>query len=111
MERRLGLFAENSKLFQAFPLYERVVGEGESLVAHLSSVDAAQENARLDRLPKAVADFYEAKGRLYFALKMINDAGRAFHADAVPEAAKFNLAILYRRPHTPPADGEAPATP
>ena len=74
-----------------------MTGEGESLLSSLKTVDAAQEAKRLHELPNKVAEYYVLKGTLYAAIKMINDAGRAFFADNPQQASRFNLGILYRR--------------
>jgi hypothetical protein len=50
-----------------------------------------------------------ASTSLYFAIKDINDAGHALHADNLEESAKDNLKELYRRVSPRPAP--APVVP
>lgn len=74
-----------------------LITEGRNIVHRLSSADAKQEAKRLAELPRAVRAYYADKGRLYLALKAINDAGHQLHAADAPMAARYNLAILHRR--------------
>jgi len=75
-----------------------LVAEGRDIIQQLSTVDAKQEAKRLAELPQAVRAFQADKGRLYLAIKAINDAGRELHADDSSRAARYNLSILHRRP-------------
>lgn len=55
--------------------------------------------------------YYLAKGKLYRAVTIINDAGRALYAGDAASAARFNLSILCRTPgrrspQQTPASGE-----
>ncbi len=71
--------------------------EGKRLVATLTVADT-DKNVKYEReLPAAVREFYEQKGLLYIALKIINDAGHELFADDAVSAGRFNLHILYRR--------------
>ncbi len=107
----VGLLESSAKLFEAFPLYEAVLGEGENLVAALGAADATQEHKRLSDLPQAAQGFYAAKGKLYVAIKMVNDAGRALLAGDVASASRFNMSILYRRPGTSAASAASAVVP
>jgi len=108
LQEALGLLRENARIFEKFSLYNTILGEGESLLAELSAADARQETQRFSELPRKVADYYAAKGLMYLALKMINDAGQAYYASDPGQSAKFNLSILYRkapaRTATPPVN-------
>ncbi|HEV8323439.1 MAG TPA: hypothetical protein VG389_17615 [Myxococcota bacterium] len=76
---------------------QALIDDGTAIRAALHSADAAQELARLSALPAKVRDFFEAKGRLYVGLKVINDAGHELHADNAAAAGRYNLRILHRR--------------
>jgi hypothetical protein len=108
MQQALALLKESAPALSAFPLYDIVLGEGESLAASLGSVDAAQEQRRLSDLPLAVQNFYFAKGVLYTGLKIVNDIGRALLAGEAFSAARFNLGLLYRRAGTAAVTPPAP---
>jgi len=111
LHEAVGLLKEHATDFAPFPLYDAVVGEGESLATALAGADAEQERKRLSDLPKTVLDWYAAKGRLYTAIKMMNDAGRALYAGDVTMAARFNMEILYRRGGRPAPAPVTPVTP
>ena len=87
---------------------EALLAEGKSLLDNLESADAAQEQKRLSELPGKVRAFQEKKGALYVGLKVINDAGQELHAQDVPAAGRYNLAILYRKPPPGPPPAEPP---
>ncbi|HEV8324021.1 MAG TPA: hypothetical protein VG389_20560 [Myxococcota bacterium] len=74
-----------------------LIDEGTAINTDLSNADAEQERKLLSALPAAVRDFFEAKGRLYVGLKVINDAGHELHADHAAAAGRYNLRILHRR--------------
>ena len=59
--------------------------------------DSSAHEAAITRLPANTRAFCEAKGRLNFVIKDINNAGRALHAGDPKAAAKYNLRVLYRR--------------
>jgi hypothetical protein len=96
----------SAEIAKAGPDPAPLIAEGKTLVAALSAADAEQEAARLATFPKAVLDFYAAKGELYFALKAINDAGQELHAGSPADAGKYNLSILNRR-SARPTNGDA----
>jgi len=75
-----------------------LVTGGRDIVAQLSTADAKQEAARLAELPQVVRAYQADKGRLYMAIKAINDTGRELHAHDSLKAARYNLSILHRRP-------------
>jgi len=81
-----------------------LVAEGREIARELSTADAKQEAARLAELPQAVRAYYADKGRLYFGIKAINDAGRELHAEDTTMAARYNLSILHRRPSRSKSD-------
>ncbi len=47
-------------------------------------------------MPDGTRTFCEAKGRLYFLIKDMNNAGRALHSSDPEAAARCNLKLLYR---------------
>jgi len=72
-------------------------------------VRALEESARLEgaalaSLASSVRSYCENKGRLYFAINDINDAGQALHAADFEAAAKYNLQALYRTAKSKPAE-------
>lgn len=77
--------------------WRAVLDRGRRLADTLDATLAASR-LHLQRLPESVREYYAAKGRLYMALKVINDAGWSLHSDSGAEAARFNLDILYRPP-------------
>lgn len=74
--------------------WKAVLDRGRRLAETLDATLAASR-LHLHRLPESVREYYAAKGRLYMALKVINDAGWSLHSDSGAEAARFNLDILY----------------
>jgi hypothetical protein len=68
----------------------------EAKVRALEASSGAQE-AAIASLPDNRRSFCESKGRLYFAIKDINNAGQALHSGDLEAAAKYNLKVLYRR--------------
>lgn len=71
-------------------------------------------DAAIRQLPETTRAYCEVKGRLYYAIKDINSAGHALHADDLVAAAKYSLKELYRKRSkgepaspTPPAPGPA----
>jgi len=76
---------------------DALLSEGREIFTALTSADARQEKKRLDELPRAVKDFYEQKGRIYYAIKAINDAGRELHENNPAAAAAYHLSILRRK--------------
>jgi hypothetical protein len=76
---------------------QALIDDGTAISAALRGADAEQERKRLSALPAKVRDFFEAKGRLYVGLKVINDAGHELHADNAAAAGRYNLRILHRR--------------
>ncbi len=75
--------------------WEKVFQEGRRLAETLSATVAPSEKSLRD-LPEDVREFYETKGQLYMALKVINDAGWALHSDSSTAAAKFNFETMYK---------------
>lgn len=88
------------------PIVDELIAEGRNLVQVFRAQDAAQEQKHLAQLPAAVRELNIKKGRLYLALKAINDAGRALHAADPFRASRYHLSILHRR-----AGGTRPAEP
>jgi hypothetical protein len=76
---------------------QSLIDEGKRIVTELVSADAAQEQKRLAALPAALRDYFEAKGRLYVGIKVLNDAGHELHAEDAAAAGRYNLKILHRR--------------
>lgn len=74
-----------------------LIDEGRTLAHKLSAADSDQEVKRLAELPQAIRAYHADKGRLYLALKAINDAGHELHAGDSRMASRYNLTILYRR--------------
>lgn len=93
LDRMVKLLESVSSSTDNLPL----IKEGAALVQELKTADAAQELKRLKELPDAVKAFYLQKGTLYVGLKVINDAGREFHAESPQEASVYNLDILLKR--------------
>jgi uncharacterized ParB-like nuclease family protein len=90
---------------------EALIAEGTALAASLGEANAAQSVAHGKALPEAVASFYQEKGRLYYALKAINDAGHELHAADPAAAAKYNLSILHRKAAKRTAPADPPVAP
>ncbi|MBI4615644.1 MAG: hypothetical protein HY720_18650 [Planctomycetes bacterium] len=107
--RAIGLLKENAEKFKAFPLYNMVVNEGETLAARLALVDATQEAKRISELPEAVRRYYLAKGKLLAVVRIVTEAGRAAFAGDRKTAKRFTLSILQRRGRK--GKDEAPSTP
>jgi hypothetical protein len=63
-------------------------------VRSLEQSSSAQD-AALTQLPESTRAFCEAKGRLYGAIKDINNAGHALHDGDLAKAAKYTLKELY----------------
>lgn len=94
MENMLKLLDENkTRLPQAAG---DLIAEGRSLADGLRSQDAFQEQKRLSELPRATRDINIVKGKLYSAIKAINDIGRTVFAGEPRKAAEYNLSILHR---------------
>jgi hypothetical protein len=74
------------------------IAEGREILSALASADSLQELKRLNDLPQAVKEFYKQKGRIYYAIKAVNDAGRELHEGNPAAASAYNLMILHRRP-------------
>lgn len=74
---------------------EGLIAEGKKIHGELSTYDAIQESALRNSVPEAVRDFWEAKGRLYIALKVVNNAAREFYADDLERAARYNMKLVY----------------
>lgn len=118
MRRKLALAEAHADALAKKGASRRFLDDTKAKVDALEQRDAQQETA-LANLPDKTRAFCEAKGRLYFAIKDINDAGHALHAADPEQAGKYNLKILYRHgarraeeggePAPPPAPG--PATP
>lgn len=96
VKAKLAIVARNAEAFKSKGAGPRFVALVEKTLADLETADAAQE-ASLSSLPPATREFSEKKGRLYYAVKDLNDAGRSLYADDVEKAARYNLRILYRR--------------
>lgn len=69
------------------------------------------QDATITQLPGSNRDYCEAKGRLYDAIKDINYAGHALHADDLEAASKYNAKILYQRRTRGRATPASPTTP
>ena len=76
---------------------QALLDEGKAIASLLSTADADQDVKRRRDLPQALQNFYELKGKLYLAIKAVNDAGHELYADDANAAGLFNLHILYRR--------------
>jgi hypothetical protein len=61
---------------------------------------SGDQDQKLSSLSAQTRAFCEAKGRLYFLLRNLNNAGRAYHCEDPELAAQFNLKLLYRRPRS-----------
>ena len=86
------------------------VTRGDELVARLQQVVDHTNRQHVDDLPETLQELCYQKGLLYLALKMINEAGHGVHADELPLAGKYNLALLYKNrgkegPNPPAAPG------
>jgi hypothetical protein len=75
----------------------KLLSDGKELLLTLSAADTDKNVKRIKEMPTAVQDFYEQKGILYIALKIINDAGQELYADDANAAGLYNLQILHRR--------------
>lgn len=58
---------------------------------------SGSQNAAIRQLPDSTRTYCESKGRLYEAIKDINSAGHALHADDLSAAAKYSLRELYAK--------------
>jgi hypothetical protein len=96
LRKKIAFARKHAATFAKVGVSEQFVANLEASVSALEQSDATQE-AALARLPNSTRAFCEAKGRLYFLVKDINDAGHALHADDLEAAAKYNLKLLYRR--------------
>lgn len=92
------------------PRAQALLEKGQTILTTLSTADAEQEVARLALLPEKVLRFYEAKGRLYLGIKLLNDGGHELHADDLAQAARYNLKILRRRAPKRAKDPANPST-
>jgi hypothetical protein len=122
-QRQLGLLGEHAATMDKVGApTQPLIDEGRKLCEALIAADSGQELTRSTKLPTAIADFYASKGELYFALKLINDAGHELYAHDPTASARFNLSLLYRRHATgssaapeptpaPPASSPPAATP
>lgn len=95
---------QHRKDLSAFPLFDKVIEEGQVLAAELSEADAMQEGKRISMLPEAVRNFCAAKGRLFAAVKIVSEAGRAAFVRQRAVADRINLSILRRRPGKRPGE-------
>jgi hypothetical protein len=75
---------------------------------HAVELSSGQQDLKLATLPERTRSFCEAKGWLYFLLRNLNNAGRAYYCDDSELAARYNLKLLYRRGRNKP---EPPAGP
>jgi hypothetical protein len=79
------------------------VGAGKDFLSKLETklrileTSSGSQDATLSSLPDNRRNFCEAKGRLYFAIKDIDNAGRALYSGDPEGASKFNLKALYGR--------------
>jgi len=64
---------------------------------HTVELASGQQDQKLAALPTRTRAYCEAKGRLYFILRNLNNAGRAQFSDDQEMAAQFNLKRLYSR--------------
>ena len=71
---------------------------------------AGSQEAVINALPESTEQWNICKGRLYLALKRINNAGRALYAKDPISAAKYTLTILHRRDKTKIAPTTQPPT-
>jgi hypothetical protein len=69
----------------------------------------AQEAAQVS-MPESTRQFHEAKGRLYLAVKNMNNAGRALHANDSFAASKYTLTLFRRRDKNRPTTNQAETT-
>ncbi len=91
-----------AKLGAAAPLVGAKKGPKPSLIeavkkaaADLEAANSAQE-AAIKKLPADFRGFCEKKGKLYEAIKDLNDAGQGLYADDLLKAAQYNMKLLYR---------------
>ncbi|MCC6522492.1 MAG: hypothetical protein IT373_07510 [Polyangiaceae bacterium] len=74
-----------------------LVSEGLALADVLARAVRDREVHSLSDLPAAARQLCADKGRLYFALKALHDAGHELYAHDPVGAARYNLTLLYRR--------------
>lgn len=86
-----------AELGKAGPDPAALVAEGAALADVLARAVRDREVRSLSEVPAAARRLSADKGRLYFALKALNDAGHELYAHDPVGAARYNLTLLYRR--------------
>jgi len=102
LNRKLAFAKDHAAALAPVGANQDFIAKLETKVRALEAAGGAQD-AALASLPDNRRAFCEAKGRLYFAIKDINNAGHSLHSGDLERAAKYNLKALYGRGKRKPA--------
>lgn len=95
VKAKVGLMRAAASLAPNPAYAEKLAAEGAALEGALGGKDANQE-VDVKKLPERTRQAYLAMGKLYCALKQINDCGQSLHAADAKLAAEYNLEVLHR---------------